>query len=84
MYLIHFRLARSLLGDQKQTFGITNRKNGSFKITLSQPLNIYTVDAIEFLNIVIVVKFTVSTKNETLLSFQGCKNEKKSLDQDKI
>ena len=48
VYLIHFRLARSLLGDQKQAFSMTNRKNGSFKRTLSQPLNIYTLDAITF------------------------------------
>ena len=40
VYLIHFLLARSLLGHQKQAFSMTNRKNGSFKRILSQPLNV--------------------------------------------
>ena len=31
-----------------------------------------------------MVKFTVSTKHETLLSLHGCKKEKEGLDQDKI
>ena len=29
-----------------------------------------------------MVKFTVSTKHETLLSLHGCKKEKESLDHD--
>ena len=31
-----------------------------------------------------MVKFTVSTKHETLLSLNGCNKEKESLDQDKF
>ena len=31
-----------------------------------------------------MVKFSVSSKHETLLSLQGCKSQKESLDQDKI
>ena len=31
---------------KKKAFSMTNRKNSSFKRTLSQPLNIYTLDAI--------------------------------------
>ena len=42
----HFRLARSLLATQKEAFSMTNRKNSSFKRTLSQLLNIYILDAI--------------------------------------
>ena len=53
----------------KKTFSMTYRKNGFLKRTLSQPLNIYTLDAITFCN---MVKFTVSTKHETLLSLRGC------------
>ena len=35
-------------GGPKKAFSMTYRKNGSFKRQLSQPLNIYTLDAITF------------------------------------
>ena len=71
VYLIHFRLACSRLAGQKKTFSMTNRKNNSFKRTLSQLLNIYTLDAIAFSN---MVKFIMSSKHETLLSLHSFKN----------
>ena len=67
-------------GGKKKAFIMTNRKNSSFKRTLSQQLNIYTLDAITFWN---MVKFTVSSMHETLLPLHGCKKYKKSLDQGK-
>ena len=35
-------------GGLKKAFSMTYRKNGSFKSSLSHPLNIYTLDAITF------------------------------------
>ena len=74
-------LACSLSAGHKKDFCMTYRKNGYFKRTLSQSLNIYTLDAITFRN---MVKLTGSTKHETLLSLHKCKKQKESLDQDKI
>ena len=63
-------LACSLSAGHKKDFCMTYRKNGYFKRTLSQSLNIYTLDAITFRN---MVKLTGSTKHETLLSLHKCK-----------
>ena len=43
-----FSFSALAFGGPKKAFSMTYRKNGSFKRTLSQPLNIYTLDAITF------------------------------------
>ena len=68
---VHIFVSRSLLARKRKTFTMTKRKNSSFKRTLPQLLNTYTLDAIAFCT---MVKFTVSSKHETLPSLHGCKN----------